>query len=110
VSSPYAAYAFHWFEAVLMGTVTPLAMLVHGFELHSLALFPLAALVLNVLCHWNHDLLPDAPSTNWLAVTRRHGLHHTHVHGNYGFTLPLFDRLFGTTLPDARPAARVSTE
>jgi len=97
----YATYSFHWFEAILMSLVTPIAMLFHNFQFGSIVIFPVLALILNMVCHWNHDLFPDLPPDRWLAMTQRHGLHHSKVHGNYGFTMTLFDRLSGSLIRDA---------
>jgi lathosterol oxidase len=94
----YSVYSVHWIEGILMSLVTPIAMLVHNFQIESIAIFPVVTLVMNVLCHWNHDLFPNVSPNRWLAMAQRHGLHHTNAHGNFGFTMALFDRLGGTLI------------
>lgn len=94
----YSVYSVHWIEGILMSLVTPIAMLVHDFQFHSIVIFPVLSLMMNVLCHWNHDLFPNLAPNRWLAMAQRHGMHHTNAHGNFGFTMALFDRLGGTLI------------
>jgi lathosterol oxidase len=87
VITPYSSFSMHWMEAILLGSVMPLAMLFHTFGVWSLLSLPVMSLILNSLGHSNLVLAP---------FTRRHALHHQYVNGNYGFLLPWFDQLFNT--------------
>jgi Delta7-sterol 5-desaturase len=100
--SAYSAYSFHWFEALLLGSVMLTAMVWHTFNIFALALFPLVSLLLNNYGHMNYDLFPRASDWNPLTATRRHTLHHTAMRGNYGFALPLLDLLLGTAVRKQR--------
>lgn len=87
VMTPYSSFSMHWVEALLLGTVMPIAMLFHTFGVWSLLSLPVMSLILNSLGHSNLVLAP---------FTRRHALHHQYVNGNFGFLLPWFDQLFKT--------------
>ncbi|MCD9028228.1 sterol desaturase family protein [Luteimonas sp. BDR2-5] len=105
VPTPFATYSFHPLEAVLLGNVILLPMLVHDFSFAALLSLPVLSLLLNNLGHSNYDFRPAAGHDSWLAASRRHHLHHTRYHGNYGFLLNFMDRWCGTRLPDdAGPA------
>lgn len=94
--TPLAAFRFHWFEAVLLSTVMPLAMLAHDFSAWALFALPPASLALNMLGHANHDFAPEARVDSIAAFGRRHSLHHHRPNGNYGFFTPWMDRVCGT--------------
>jgi len=87
VMTPYSSFSMHWIEAVLLGSVMPIAMFAHTFGVWSLLSLPVMSLVLNALGHSNLVLAP---------FTHRHALHHKEVTGNFGFFLPWFDRWFNT--------------
>lgn len=98
VPTPFSTYSFHPLEAVLLGNVIVVPMLVHDFSFAALLALPLASLVLNTLGHSNYDYVPTVGDAHWLAAGRRHGLHHTHANGNYGFLFDFMDRWLGTRL------------
>ncbi len=107
VTTPWASYSFHPLEAMMLGNVSLLPMLVHDFSIYALAAVPVFSIIFNNIGHSNYDFLPDAHHDRWwLNGARRHHLHHSCYHGNYGFMFPFMDRLFGTALtPDAAQAA-----
>ncbi|MEN7547297.1 sterol desaturase family protein [Rapidithrix thailandica] len=98
----FSTYSFHWFEAVLLGSVIYLPMLLYPFHYLALLLLPVMSILLNVLGHWNHDLAAGKSSQHWLGFCHRHSLHHQKVRGNYGFFLQIFDKLFNTNLKNER--------
>ena len=111
VTTPWATYSFHPLEAVLLGNVILLPMVLHDFSLPALLALPIISLVFNNIGHSNYDFLPGAAHDRWwLNGARRHHLHHACYSGNFGFMLPFMDRWFGTNLPPdaalARRAAR----
>ncbi len=87
ITTPYSSFSMHWIEALLLGTVMPIAMFFHSFGVWSLLSLPIMSLVLNAFGHSNL-VLGD--------FTKRHALHHQHVNGNFGFFLPWFDQWFDT--------------
>ena len=100
VTTPWATYAIHPVEALMLGNVLIIPMLVHDFSFAALLATPLISLLFNSIGHSNYDFLPDADRDRWwLNGARRHHLHHACYHGNYGFMFPFMDRLFGTELP-----------
>lgn len=94
-TTPFSAYSFHWLEALLLGSVMPLAMLVHNFSFWSLLTLPVFSLALNALGHSNRDFFPGYALGHVLSFSRRHARHHAQPHSHFGFSLPYLDRLFG---------------
>lgn len=104
VPTPFSTYAFHPVEALLLGSVPLVPMLLHDFSFEALLCLPVLSILLNVLGHANYELSRSAPARGLLGASRRHALHHARYHGNYGFLLPVFDRLSGTQIDgDAAP-------
>ncbi len=102
VCTPFSTYAFHPVEALMLGNVILLPMLVHDFSFWALASVPVFSLFFNSVGHSNYDFFPRASYGHWFAASRRHHLHHAAHGGNYGFQFGFMDRLFGTRLaPDA---------
>ncbi|SMC27088.1 Fatty acid hydroxylase superfamily protein [Andreprevotia lacus DSM 23236] len=100
VVTPWATYSFHPVEAILLGNVIMLPMVVHDFSVGALLALPVFSLLFNNIGHSNYDFLPDAHADRWwLNGARRHHLHHACFRGNFGFMFPFMDRLFGTALP-----------
>jgi Delta7-sterol 5-desaturase len=97
--TPWSTFAMHPLEAILLGSVMVLVMPFHDFSWLTLLLFPVVSLALNNVGHMNYDVAPGVSDWHPLAGSRRHEQHHHFVHGNYGFMLPLLDRLFKTELP-----------
>lgn len=101
--SPWAAYAFHPFEAILEAGIFPL--IVFTIPAHPLALFVfLVHMILrNVLGHLGIEFLPKNflknRWLNWNITTTHHDLHHKDFHHNYGFYFTWWDRWFGTEHP-----------
>lgn len=108
VTTPWATYALHPVEAMMLGNVLLIPMLLHDFSFAALLATPLFSLFFNNIGHSNYDFLPDADRDRWwLNGARRHHLHHACYHGNYGFMFPFMDRLFGTALPPDAADARL---
>jgi len=98
VTTPFSAYAFHPIEALMLGNVILLPMVVHDFSFWSLASVPLFSLFFNCIGHANYDFFPRVSYAHWFAASRRHHLHHACYNGNYGFQFTFMDRLFRTRL------------
>jgi Delta7-sterol 5-desaturase len=100
VTTPWATYAFHPIEALMLGSVLLIPMLLHDFSFAALVATPLFSLLFNSIGHSNYDFLPGAAKDRWwLNGARRHHQHHVSYHGNYGFMFPFIDRWLGTALP-----------
>jgi sterol desaturase/sphingolipid hydroxylase (fatty acid hydroxylase superfamily) len=96
--SPFSIYSFHWAEAFLLGTVIFLPLVIYPFQFLALLSLPLVSIFLNTLGHWNYDLFPHLKPASLLKFSYRHSMHHQKVKGNFGFSLPYFDKLFNTDL------------
>jgi sterol desaturase/sphingolipid hydroxylase (fatty acid hydroxylase superfamily) len=94
--SPFSVYSFHWIEAFLLGTVIFLPLLLYPFQYLALLSLPVMSIFLNTLGHWDYDLFPHLKPSSLLKFSYRHAMHHRKVHGNFGFLLPIFDRIFKT--------------
>ena len=105
VATPFSTYAFHWFEGLLLGSVMITGMLFHDFHVAAVLLLPLLSIAANTAGHFNYDPFPAASQRNFLAMTRRHALHHSRGNKNFGFLLSWPDRIFGSEIdpPAAEP-------
>ena len=92
VVTPWSTYSFHPVEALMLGNIILLPMVLHDFAFWSLASVPVLSLVLNVIGHSNYDFFPSVGPRHPLAASRRHHLHHARPSGNYGFALAFMDR------------------
>lgn len=93
VPTVYSVYSFHWFEAVLLSTVpltiapfVPLCAL-------SIALYPLASILLNYAGHCNYRF-GNGTGPSWKTFGTRHAEHHFKRSKNYGFATHLLDWLY----------------
>lgn len=98
IPTAYSTYSFHWFEAVLLGSVMLTAMLIYPFQWLALLSLPLISILFNSIGHFHYDMFPLRSTSHLLSFSRRHSLHHSHNKGNFGFLLPVFDQLFGSTI------------
>ncbi len=95
-ATPFTAYSMSITEAVLLGSVMPMAMLVHDFSLISLLLLPIWSICINTLAHSNCNLFSTASEHSLLSLVRHHQSHHSQYKGNYSFLFNQLDRWFGT--------------
>jgi sterol desaturase/sphingolipid hydroxylase (fatty acid hydroxylase superfamily) len=99
ITTPFSAYSFHPVESFLLGSVMPLALVLHAFSPYALLGLTVMSLLLNVAGH-----LPQERVRPFFALampqTIYHNDHHRQFHTHFAFSLPLLDRLF------APPAAR----
>ncbi|WP_306250981.1 sterol desaturase family protein [Parvularcula sp. IMCC14364] len=103
--SPFSAFAFHPFEAVL--EIAILLVLVFIIPLHAIALITagLLSLVYNVYGHLGYEVMPrflaNSPFGYWLNKSAYHNQHHRTYRYNYGLYTVIWDRLYGTLHPKA---------
>ncbi len=96
VSTPFASYSMSVTEALILGSVLPLAMLLHSFSLQALLFLPVWSILINALAHSNCDLFINSSANTLLGFIKHHQNHHSYYQGNYSFFFPQFDRWFGT--------------
>jgi len=93
--TPFSTYSFHWLESALLGSVMITAMMWHTFSIWALLLLPVMSLLFNTIGHGNYNVFAG---TMRRSASVEHASHHRRVSGNFGFYLPVLDRLFGTRL------------
>lgn len=102
--SPWAAMAFHPFEAVMEGSI--IVVIAFMFPVHPLAIgiFLLFMMVYNVYGHLGYELYPKGFSKTsvgkWINTSVNHNLHHQYFTGNYGLYFLWWDRWFATLRSD----------
>jgi len=98
--SPWAAYAFHPFEAVLESMIFVIFLFTIPVHSIHLMLFFIFSLVYNVYGHLGFELYPRWFSTHWLGkwinTSVSHNMHHQYFKGNYGLYFTIWDRLMHT--------------
>jgi uncharacterized protein (DUF2147 family) len=98
--SPWAAYAFHPWEALIQALVMP--TLVFTLPLHPLAasIFLIYMIVRNVIGHTGFEIFPKGFTKNkwlnWNTAVTHHNMHHEHFHGNYGLYFTWWDKWMKT--------------
>lgn len=118
--NPFTSYSFHMVEAFLLGIWIVPAALFLPIPMAALGVLQVIGLANNVMAHLGYELLPRwilrVPLLRWTNTATFHSLHHTRSRGNFGLHSRLWDRLFGTELPEyeqvflTRGAAPPSTE
>ena len=102
--SPWAAYAFHPFEAMLESLIFPIFLFTIPVHSIHLMVFFIFSLLYNVYGHLGFELYPKGFNTHWLGrwvnTSTSHNLHHQYFKGNYGLYFTIWDRLLGTLRPD----------
>ncbi len=98
--TPWAAYAFHPFEAVIQAAIFPI--LVFIVPVHPLAILAwgLYQAGLNVMGHSGFELFPSGFTsgtiTKWHNTSTHHNMHHKYATSNYGLYFNFWDRMMGT--------------
>jgi Delta7-sterol 5-desaturase len=95
-ATPFTAYSMSITEALLLGSVMPLAMLAHDFSLLPLVLLPIWSIGINALAHSNCNLFDSASEHSLFSLVRHHQSHHSRYSGNFSFLFTQLDRWFGT--------------
>lgn len=102
--SPWTAYAFHPYEAILEGLI--ILILSFTVPTHRVIIvgFMIFQIIYNVYGHLGFELFP--PNFNktiigkWINTSVAHNQHHMRYTGNYGLYTLIWDRLFGTLRVD----------
>ncbi|PBQ30953.1 sterol desaturase [Sphingobacteriaceae bacterium] len=102
--SPWAAYAFHPFEAILESLIFVIFLFTIPIHPLHLTIFFVFSLFYNVYGHLGFELYPTGFNKHWLGkminTSVSHNQHHQYFSGNYGLYFTLWDRLMGTLRPD----------
>ena len=98
--SPWAAYSFHPWEALIQAMVLPIMVLI--FPLHPLVIFLFLTymIVRNVIGHLGFEIFPKGFTKNkwlnWTTAVTHHNIHHERFNSNYGLYFSWWDRWMKT--------------
>lgn len=98
--SPWAAYSFHPWEALVQALVLPI--MVFTIPLHPLTIFLFLSymIVRNVIGHLGFEILPKGFTKNklfnWNTAITHHDMHHEHFSSNYGLYFTWWDKWMRT--------------
>jgi sterol desaturase/sphingolipid hydroxylase (fatty acid hydroxylase superfamily) len=102
IPTPWAAFSFHPYEALLEALILPALLLMFPVHLAVLGVFLAAMTVLGVVNHLGYEFYPKGfdqnPMTSWMISATNHDLHHQKFKGNYGLYFTIWDRWMGTRL------------
>jgi len=96
ITTPFSAYSFHPLESFLLGSVMPLALVLHAFSPLALLGLTVMSLVLNVSGHLPYEQIRERSKLFRLLLphSRYHNRHHREFHTHYAFSLMWLDRWF----------------
>jgi Delta7-sterol 5-desaturase len=98
--TPWAAFAFHPFEALVEFGVLPLAVFI--IPMHPVVLFAWSIWMItwNVIGHLGYEIFPkrfvNHPFFKWFNTSTHHNLHHERSQGNYGLYFNIWDNWMNT--------------
>lgn len=102
--SPWAAFAFHPFEAVIEAAFLPLVFVVLQIHFFAFMAFMTWMILFNVLGHLGYEIFPTSwfftRAGKWQNSGTHHNMHHQHSRYNYGLYFNFWDRIMGTNHPD----------
>lgn len=91
----YSVYRFHWFEALLLGTLPLTIAPFISFSPLVFALYPICSLLINFAGHCNYRF-GDGTGASWKLLSSNHHSHHNKAKKNFGFAINLFDKIFNS--------------
>ena len=98
--SPWAAYAFHPWEAIIQALVFPIMLFTLPLHPVVLTLFLLYMIVRNVVGHLGFEIFPKGWTKNkwlnWTTAVTHHNIHHEKFHTNFGLYFSWWDRWMKT--------------
>jgi lathosterol oxidase len=93
--SPWAAYAFHPWEALIQALVFPIMVLTLPLHPLVMTLFLLYMIVRNVIGHLGFEIFPKGWTKNkwlsWTTAVTHHNIHHEKFNTNYGLYFSWWD-------------------
>lgn len=102
--SPWAAFAFHFGEAILESAIILIVVFVIPIHPLMIVAFTLSSLVINVYGHLGYEIAPKWYRKSFLFEilnsSVHHNMHHQYFKGNYGLYFRIWDRLMGTENPN----------
>jgi sterol desaturase/sphingolipid hydroxylase (fatty acid hydroxylase superfamily) len=102
--SPWTAYAFHPYEAVLEAIFIYIIVLLLPYHILTLVTFLIFMMCYNVYGHLGYELYPKnfhkTAFGKWMNTAVTHNQHHKNFNGNYGLYFLFWDRIMGTVRED----------
>jgi len=102
--SPWAAYSFHPFEAIVQALVLPILLFVLPLHVLTIFIFLIYMILRNVMGHLGYELFPKGFTKNkwlkWHTTTTHHSMHHQFFNCNYGLYFSLWDNWMKTEHKD----------
>ncbi len=102
--SPWAAYAFHPFEALVEQGIVFIFYFTLPIHITHLAIFFLFSILYNIYGHLGYEIYPKNFNRSiigkWINTSTCHNQHHQFFTGNYGLYLLFWDRMMGTLRDD----------
>jgi Delta7-sterol 5-desaturase len=102
--SPWTAYAFHPFEAIIEAGIAPLIAFTLPVNRYAFMFFMMFQILYNVYGHLGYELYPRRFNRTrigrWINTGTAHNMHHKFFKGNYGLYTLLWDRWMGTLRKD----------
>ncbi|MBL7716116.1 MAG: sterol desaturase family protein [Bdellovibrionales bacterium] len=109
--SPWAAFSFHWAEAILEAAILPALILIVPVHPAILVIFLTTMTFLGVINHLGYEIYPRwffrMPGNRFLISASNHHLHHSRVRYNYGLYFTWWDYWFGTH--DSQDSAKLKS-
>lgn len=107
VASPWTAFAFHPWEALLQAVFLPAVILVVPLHPYTIVAQLTLMTLSSVVNHLNLEIYPRYFATHWLGQwligATHHSLHHSQFCCNYGLYFRFWDRWLGTESRDYLP-------
>jgi sterol desaturase/sphingolipid hydroxylase (fatty acid hydroxylase superfamily) len=101
--TPFSAYAFHPFEALIEISIIPLLVFTIPYHVSAISVFSVYTLLLNVGGHMGFEFFPKGFATNkwfkWHNTATHHNMHHRFIKYNYGLYFNFWDRIMKTNHP-----------
>jgi len=98
--SPWAAYSFHPFEAVIQAIVLPILLVILPLHMATVFIFLVYMILRNVMGHLGYELFPKDFTKNklfkWHTTTTHHNMHHQYFNSNYGLYFSWWDKWMKT--------------
>ncbi len=93
--TPWAAFAFHPFEAIISIGIVPLILFLVPYHHLALVIFITFLTVFNIIIHLGFSL-PKSRLFKYQNTPKDHSFHHHKSYGNYGLYFTFWDRAMGT--------------
>lgn len=102
ISSPFTAFSFHPFEALLQAVFLPVVLLIIPIQLYALIFLLFIMSISSVINHLDIELYPASSQgffAKWVIGATHHSLHHKQYKYNFGLYFTFWDVIKKTESP-----------